>query len=344
MSLPPSTLSTICRSIADFVGLGLNASGNSILVQIGTPAVAAAAVNGNNHRLNLFFFRVEPSGFFPETAPDDIWRTRIFCLVTPFAIAEDQVGPGENDLRLIGEVFRLFHETPILPELVLDSRQVRLEALYHPLSLDEMNHLWGTQGDVPYRLSAVYELSLVPVIPSRTGVGAPLVGAIGTEVYGRIEARHAPFTANGVVRQPEVVARRVDAALEDWAPVICLVYGGECVTSLSFSLASAALAAFTPQVWIAGGDDAAVTLLWESWDSSEGWRSAGSAQGAAASGEMLDPARASDATTVGCPMPFKDKAGQCVLYAQRSYLRGSDGSVLTVRSNPVLVNLYGGGP
>jgi hypothetical protein len=37
-------------------------------------------------------------------------------------------------------------------------------------------------------------------------------------------------------------------------------------------------------------------------------------------------------------------AGQAVLYAERNYVRGNDGASLTVRSNPVLINLYQAGP
>ena len=260
--------------------------------------------------------------------------------VTPFATSEGQTGSGENDLRLMGELFRLFHQTPLLPELVVDGQQVRLEALYHPLSLDEINHLWGTQGDVPYRLSAVYELSLAPVVPSDLSTGSPLVGAIGTQVYGRMDARHAPFSDEGLLRQPEVIARQVSGVLEDWAPAICLVEQGSCLTSLSLPLGTVTLAAFTPRVWIAGPAGAPVSLVWETWDSSQGWRSFGSSQAASASGELLDPAAAAGATTVGLPLPFTDRAGQAVLYAERSYDRASDGATLKVRSNPVLVNLY----
>jgi hypothetical protein len=59
-----------------------------------------------------------------------------------------------------------------------------------------------------------------------------------------------------------------------------------------------------------------------------------------ASGELLDPAQAATATTEPVVLPFTDHPGQAVLYAERNYVRGSDGASLTVRSNPILVNLY----
>ena len=110
--------------------------------------------------------------------------------------------------------------------------------------------------------------------------------------------------------------------------------------SLGFALGSAALTAFTPQVWVAGPSGAAVTLVWEIWDSTQGWRTAGTTKSTTASGEELDPANAAGATTVNFALPFTNHTGQAVLYAERSYTRASDGAALKVRSNPVLVNLY----
>jgi len=340
MALPQSTLSRVCRSIADFLALRLNANANSIRVLIGTPASAAPSASVNEHRVNLFFYRIEPSGFFPDVAPDEIWRVRLQCLVTPFGRTEGQIGAGENDLRLLGEIVRVFHETPILPEMNVGGQLVRMEALFHPITLDEINHLWGTQGDVAYRPSVAYELTLLPVIPSRLSTGSPLVGVTGAQVHGRMDARHAPFTADGATWLPEVRARRVTGELEDWAPAICLVHEGVCVESLGFALGSAALAAFTPQVWVAGPVGAAATLVWEIWDRTLGWRTAGTNLSITASGEERDPANGAGATTVNFALPFTDHTGQAVLYAERSYTRASDGAALKVRSNPVLVNLY----
>jgi hypothetical protein len=340
MALPQSTLSRVCRSIADFLAQRLNANANSIRVLIGTPAAAAPTASVNEHRVNLFFYRIEPSGFFPDVAPDEIWRVRLHCLVTPFGRTEGQTSAGENDLRLLGEIVRVFHETPILPEVSVSAQFVRMEALFHPLTIDEINHLWGTQGDVAYRPSVAYELTLLPVIPSRLGTGSPLVGTTGTQVYGRMDARHAPLTADGATWFPEVHARRVTGESEEWAPAICLVHEGVCVESLSFALGSAALTAFTPHVWVAGPGGTAVTLVWEIWDHALGWRTAGGTQSTIASGEELDPANVADATTASFALPFSNHTGQAVLYAERSFTRASDGAALKVRSNPVLVNLY----
>jgi hypothetical protein len=340
MALPQSTLSLVCRSIADFLVQGLDANANAIRVMMGAPAEAAPGASPTEHRVNLFFYRIEPSGFFPDLAPDEIWRIRLHCLITAFGMAEGQISAGENDLRLLGEIVRLFHETPIMNVLNLNGTQVRMDAVFHPLEIEDINHLWATQGDVAFRPSAAYELSLVPIIPKERDLGSPLVARTAAQVYGTMDARHAQFTADGQVWEPDVAVRRVSGELDDWAPAICLVYKGRCTESLRFAVGSVALTTFNPRVWVAGPQNAPVTLRWEIWDRTQGWRTAAGSRNTVARGEVLDPDQAASAVTVGFALPFKDHPGQAVLYAERSYVRGSDGASLTVRSNPVLINLY----
>src|SRR5262245_48569897 len=114
MALPVSTLSQVCKSISDFLSDRLEAAQNHIQVCIGNPASAAALQEDDKHRVNLFFYRVEPNGFGPAAAPDETWLLRLFCLVTSFAAEEEQISAGENDLRLLGGVLSAFHERPIL--------------------------------------------------------------------------------------------------------------------------------------------------------------------------------------------------------------------------------------
>ncbi len=342
MALPPSSLSRVCRSIADFVAAGLDATAHHVRVLIGPPADAVPGESDTEHRLNLFFYRLEPAAFRPDTLPGEPWRLRLHCLITAFGVPEGTTSAGENDLRLLGEVLRLFHERPVLAELDVDGERVRLQVVFQPLGLDDINHLWGTQGDSPYRPSVAYELDLAPILPRERAVGSPLVGAVGQEVHADMAARRAPFTGPAAV--PPVTRARVDIEREDWAPRICLVHGGQCVQSLGLALGSPELAAFTPRVWIAGASGSPVTLRWEVWDRSAGWRSAPPEVNASASGPLLDPERAAGQPTTPISLPFTDQPGQAVLHAERTYQRASDGQILTVRSNPVLVSLYEAGP
>lgn len=337
MALPVSSLSQVCRSIADYVSNRLEAAQNNIQVRIGSPASAAPAQGDNEHRVNLFFYRVEPNGFGPAAAPDETWLLRLSCLVTSFGVDEDQISAGENDLRLLGGVLSAFHERPILDPVTINGTTMRPQVVFHPLGMEEINHLWATQGDVPYRPSVAYEMALVPVLPRNPRLGGPLVGAIGFEVRSDEAGRHEPFggVASDVI-PPPVLAREVNTRLEDWAPSICFVAGGTCVESVSLAVGTP----FAPQVWVAGLNGVAVRLRWEIWDAQDGWRPGGVPVDTAATGPRLDPDQAAGATTTPVDLPFDDHAGQAVLYAERTYNRAADGVQVTVRSNPLLVNFF----
>ncbi|HEV8579147.1 MAG TPA: DUF4255 domain-containing protein [Thermoanaerobaculia bacterium] len=339
MALPASSLSQVCRSIADFVSNRLEAAQRNIQVRIGSPASAAPAQNDTDHRVNLFFYRIEPNGFGPAAAPDETWLLRLSCLVTTFGVEEDQISAGENDLRLLGGVLSAFHERPILDPVAINGTTVRPQVVFQPLGMEDINHLWATQGEVAYRPSVAYEMALVPVPPRTPRIGGPMVGGVSFEVRSGVEHSGAPFAGQELL-PPPVIAREVDTRREDWAPRICFVASGACVESVSFAVGSPELAAFAPRVWVAGIDGAAVRLRWEIWDAQTGWRPGGTDVNTTATGPLLDPDQPAGATTVAVTLPFDDHAGQSALYAERTFNRAVDGVQITVRSNPLLVNLF----
>jgi hypothetical protein len=339
MPLPTSSLSQACRAIANFISTGLNASASSIRVMIGNPADAVPGQAENQHRLNLFFYLIEPSGFFPATRTGDSWWIKLKCLITGFGLAEEQISAGENDLRLLGEVIRLFHENPVLDGLEIENEKFLLQVIFQPLNPDDLNHIWSTQGDVSYRPSVAYEMSLIPIIPIDKSIGSPLVGAIGSEVRGTIKAKEATFSAD--LFSPMVTFKQVDISREDWAPAICLVHGGQCVQSLSFARDSDILENFTPEVWVAGRKDSAVTLVWEKWTSKQGWQRQSNTEDTTVATSAIDPAETDIAETIPMNLPFtENEVGQAVLYAERTYVRAVDGHITTVRSNMVLITIY----
>lgn len=338
MALPASSLSLVCRSIADYLSGRLEAPQNNIQVRIGSPASAAPAQNETDHRVNLFFYQVEPNGFGPAAAPDETWLLRLSCLVTTFGVDEDQVSAGENDLRLLGGVLSAFHERPVLDPVAVNGTTVRAQVVFRPLGMEELNNLWATQGEVAYRPSVAYEMALVPIVPREPRIGGPLVGAVGFQVRADPAGRHAPF--GGAALPAPVTAHEVDVRREDWAPRLCFVAAGACAESVSFAVGSPELAAFEPRVWVAGEDGAAVGLRWEVWDAQEGWRPGGDDVETTASGPRLDPEEAAGASTEPVALPFDDHAGQAVLYGERTFQRAADGAAVSVRSNPLLVNLF----
>lgn len=336
MALAPTPLSQICKGLRAYLDLALNIEDRTkATVVLATPADTAPSADSSDHRLNLFFYRFEPAGLFPDTLPGETGWIRAFCLVTPFAAEEGSISAGENDLRLIGEVIRIFHEKPVF-QLEVDGQTYQIQAVFLPLGLDQLNQLWSTQGDTIYRPSVLYEFSLVPVVPAVAAIASPLAGGFSLGVGAGDEA------ATPREEMPEVVATTPDVSVAAWAPAIAFVHAGTCVSSQSFALGSDELAAFTPNVWVAGRAGESVDLIWETWDAETGWQVVDPATATVITDPTLDPDAVDTATTVALTLPFDDHVGQMRLTAVRTYARASDGVEITVTSNTLLVSVYAG--
>jgi len=185
-------------------------------------------------------------------------------------------------------------------------------------------------------------MALAPVLPREPRPESPLVGRIGSEVRAVPAARTSAFA--GATAAPPVPRSVVDNLFPGWAPVICFVVDEACADSLLFALGSQGLTDFVPRVWVAGDPGAAVTLAWQRWTSSGGWQDVADTTNTTATSLTLDPERSGDAQTVEIALPEElvSAGGQAVLYAERNWLRGTDGVTVKVRSNPLLVTVHGG--
>jgi hypothetical protein len=352
-ALPSNSISTLCRAVRDHLAAEFN--GQDVDVVLGTPAANAPGASDSNAKntVVLFFHRFGPAGFGTDTTPADPWRIRLHCLITAFGI--DESGPGdekrsagENELWLIGEVIRVFHETPVLPEVEVTVEReddeltvpVRLQVIFQPLTLDDINHLWSTQGsDVTYRPSVLYEMALAPVLPRGVPVVPRLAGAVGLEARPSVRRTTAPPDTRRVV--PPVTAVTVATTSADWTPRICFVRAGACEQSLAFEVGSPELDSFEPRVWVAGDVDSTVTLAWEQWTPT-GWTREGlGTQDVAPVSDSIDPDHPPEEGDLPFfDLPATDEQAQFLLYAERTFTPAGGGAPRTVRSNPLLVTLY----
>ncbi len=327
MAVVASSLSVVCKGLMQFLSDELNHGEMRVTVTLGTPAELHGE-DSEQHRLNLFFFRFEMSGFQPDNRPGEDWLLRAYCLITPFALREEPVTVGENDLRLLGEVLRILHEHPVF-SLDADSRTFHIQAVFQNLGLEQINQLWSTQGDAVYRPSVLYEFSLVPVMPDeRVGPG---------KWVGEVELGVAPGTETVTDRRRHVPgdSRRAPATgREDWAPAACFVVAGACRESLRLPVGTDPALS----VWLAGEPGTEVALQWEEWTPS-GWKEAGDPIPVTLSDAVIDPDRVDAASLVTVSLPAVSAPAQYVLHARRNYVRASNGASLTVRSNPLLVTL-----
>jgi hypothetical protein len=271
---------------------------------------------------------------------------RLYCLITAFGAKDEAQNAGENELKLLGEVMRIFHETPVLAVVGVNGEQVRLQVVFIPISDEQINQIWSTQGETTYRPSILYEMALAPIMPSDLRVEPSLVAAIGQQAYSSIEQRHAAFTRSA--KYPRVPLTVVNTQNLQWAPQICWIYQNSCQYTLSLDAGDPEFIEFTPQVWLVGDTDESVQLVWNVWDS-KGWRPASVAPiEAVPFNECIDPdnipATIQGTFPIELTLPFtpppETNAGQLLLYAIRTYTSVEDQPPIEIRSNPILINMY----
>jgi hypothetical protein len=335
-----NALSLAARQLRTYLAAKLPIDESQILIGHPSAAIKEAESETGKQHLNLFFYRVEHGAYPADGASEDPFYVRLYCLITAIGSKEtgnqQTVSAGENDLRLIGGVMAWLHRQPAL-RLVDEAQQevARLQVVLHALSLDDLNHIWSTQGETPYRLSVAYELALAPVPLGRARERAPRVATIGAEVVDWAAGQPAtaiPFT--GTPLAPTVGRVVVETSQPDWAPHISFVHAGRLAYVLSFA---ATATPATVEVVAAGKPDTEITLVWEQWDRGRGWTtSLGAPLQVKLQTPVLDPDDLTSTTTIELPI---SAPGQALLHARRNWRR-PDGAEVTLRSNPLLVTVY----
>ena len=192
MALVVSSLSVALQGFADFLD---GQFAGEIVVSLDAPQRAQEVAKGlAKSLLNVFFYRVSPSGFHAEAGFQDPLFIRAHVLLTCFPAGQ---GAPENDadLRVLGNAMAFLHSAPTIPVVLPGAAPggagpddfrtrtpvpYRVHAVLQALTMEEVNHIWTTQGtEIAYRLSVGYELALIPVEPlSQRPVVAPLRAAI----------------------------------------------------------------------------------------------------------------------------------------------------------------------
>ena len=354
MSLPtPSILSRVTELIRARLAAALFDADDTYDVIINTPSGVSKARDTNSTRgdLNLFFYRFEPSGLFGDDAMHRRWHVRAYCMITAFSTAgTETIGEGsdaqevpvtesEIDFRVLGEVLRHYHENPELSDNELG---VYLRAILSPLSSDEINQIWSTQGDTAYRPSLLYEFTLIPIEPRQfQRAHAPLVaGGLSLDSRADMDARDEPLPPAGTTLSPVLDADDDDDDDDGWIPQIALLSATqEVVQTLSFALNAAPASV---DIWIAGPANEQVNIVWQHSDRGT-WRDIESPPPAATSipeqtGAIsqlrIDPqVDTSAVATVSANVPADAQARQYLLFAERN------ANGVPRRSNPLIVTI-----
>jgi hypothetical protein len=171
--------------------------GDGVSVTIGTPKKAEPSDEESSPVVNLFFYRFALSGFQAAAHPREPLLVRAWCLITSFS------PHGEDDLKILGEIMRFLHENP---ELTPDSASLdkvkvpfALQAIPVVLETEELNHIWTTQGDLPYRPSMAYEFAVVPLDPYRSLEAPPNVERGEWSITPHMREKDETATVHGEV-------------------------------------------------------------------------------------------------------------------------------------------------
>ena len=181
------------QGIADFLD---SQFGEEVTITVAHPQRASEIAKGAGvtaHCLNIFTYRVWPSGFYADAGSDETQFLRIQALLTPFPADLDDAD-DDADIRILGHAIRALQNFPVLPITAAPlpgnaitepagRKEYRLQAVMLAPAMEEINHIWTTQGsDIAYRLSAVYEFALIPIEPFEPRITAdpPQTIVLGT--------------------------------------------------------------------------------------------------------------------------------------------------------------------
>ncbi|WP_196161591.1 Pvc16 family protein [Reinekea sp. G2M2-21] len=270
MAVPASSLSVAIQGIADFLDSQFSEEVNITVTNPQKAADIAKGAGATAHCLNLFTYRVSPSGFQADVGQDATHFIRVHALMTAFPT---ETADDDTDLRILGHAIRVLNSHPIIPvggaplpgPAIPDPKtDYRLEAIMLAPPMEEINHIWTTQGgELAYRLSAVYEFALIPIEPLTLRVEAEPPDTLIIDAHPTMNGVNEPFVpiSNASVAQPTSNTPPVN-----WIPMQMGVNGDQLTNSLEINNASTQVT-----LAIVGPVDehAALAVLWQLDDDSE---------------------------------------------------------------------------
>ena len=319
-------------------------------IAIDYPKHGAEQVDKTEQGLNLFFYRIERGAYAPDATQEDPFFIRLHILITALGVDQTTnhgansltISAGENDLRLIGEVIRLVHQHPTMLLKDGDTPVADAQMILHSLSLDDVNRLWSTQGDFPYRLSVPIEISLIPLPLAERVERSKKVGVTGLDVQVKASAgRQAPFSESGMLFRPMVtMPMSVDVTKADWQPQLLFLHEGGLYYTLHFEQNQLPTEL---TVVIIGQQGEVLSLVWHAWSATAGWNEvdAQPPQSVTAEVPFVDPDHLDALLGITVVLPSTD-VGQLELFAIRKWTPPGETAPRSLRSNPLLITISNG--
>jgi hypothetical protein len=235
MPVPRSSLSVAVQGIADFLDSQFS---EDVTITVAHPQRASEIAKGASaHCLNVFAYRVSPSGFYADAGSDETQFLRIQALLTPFPADLDD-DDDDADIRILGHAIRVLQCHPVLPITAAplpgaaiteppNRKRYRLQSVMLAPAMEEVNHIWTTQGsDIAYRLSAVYEFALVPIEPLDPRVIADPPETMILDTNANMDGALEDFLMPNQTSRAFPVRRKPPPPPRKWLPVQLLVQDG----------------------------------------------------------------------------------------------------------------------
>jgi hypothetical protein len=161
-----------------------------------TPAVNVTILApdepGGDRRINLFLYKVQENPYLknmdwqvkrgePARLVPPPLSLNLFYLLTSYAPNDNQTGNAAAH-EILGEAMRVFYDHPIVPEAHLAAGLIgageHVKIMLNTLDLEELSTVWATFTQ-PFRLSVLYEVSVVQLDPESERPMATRVRRIG---------------------------------------------------------------------------------------------------------------------------------------------------------------------
>ena len=133
----------------------------------------------NKYLISLFLYQVQENVYLKNQGMQQTDSLRLnyppisldlFYIVIPYVNVKEQNFSDQDreiEHQILGKVIQKFHDHTILSGSVLkgslEGSTEELRLILHPISLDDLNKLWTSFPEIPYRLSVSYMVTPVDI-------------------------------------------------------------------------------------------------------------------------------------------------------------------------------------
>lgn len=167
--------------------------------------------SGTTRRVNLFLYKIQENPFLRnqewqvdaansgQLTPPPL-SLNLFYLMTAYAPNDPQLGNASVH-EILGDAMRVFYEFAVVPDTHLagdlDVAREEIRITRKELDMEEIGQVWGTFPNQPFRLSVLYEISVVQ-LDQRPAVPRPMPQRVREIGVPDVRAPYQPPQVTGI--------------------------------------------------------------------------------------------------------------------------------------------------